>query len=170
MGDSGVRGSATFEEIPEGVQVVLEVSNLPKAGKPYYAQVHEGACSELREGHEHGGTGIAVALVRLDRILAKVPWYTHGGREGPTANELPGNLDQPIEAISSADCTASVSTLLDGVEVEEIFAGKPEYLDLHPSGSEDPPTLGLRRRQAERQLTQEEVVFNNTMDGRTLIW
>jgi hypothetical protein len=53
VGDSNVSDSATFEQIAEGIQVVLEASNLLKPGKDYYAQIHEVMCSAPLESPSH---------------------------------------------------------------------------------------------------------------------
>jgi hypothetical protein len=78
VGDSEVRGSFALRKVGDlGVQVELEVSGLPKQpAESYYAQVHQGECSEVRAGegehihhqdpsHDHGGVGPNVALIRL---------------------------------------------------------------------------------------------------------
>jgi hypothetical protein len=67
-------------------------------------------------------TGATVALLRLDRLLAKASGHTHGD-EHTLADELPGNIDYPVSMASSADGTGSVTTLLEGVAPDEIFPG-----------------------------------------------
>ena len=150
VGDSGVSGDAVFKEVEVlGVQVELEVSGLPAPGnpeepEPYFAQVHEGSCSEAPRGngqehgedhgddhHEHGGGGPSLALVRLDRFFGAPPEYAdHPEYEDPPADGLPGNVDAPLSLGASADGTAAVSSLLEGVEPEELTAGGPKYVDL----------------------------------------
>ena len=149
MGDSAISGTAAFTKVGTlGVQVELQVVSLPeKSGSEYYAQVHEGECVDTREEdaleYEHGAVGRRLALARLDRLVAKAsPEYAHGGHDGhhPSVH-LRGDIDQPITVVGSVDGTASVTTLLEGVAFERVFAGKPQYLDLHAAGSEDAPTL-----------------------------
>ena len=56
--DSGVNGTASFEEISEGVLVKLELRGLPTPNTFYLAHIHPGTCAqEAEEGqpHEHGG-------------------------------------------------------------------------------------------------------------------
>ena len=60
-GDSGVRGTATFKDVSEGVVVMLELRNLPKPNTLHLAHIHPGTCAqEEKEGemheehHEHG--------------------------------------------------------------------------------------------------------------------
>ena len=159
--DSGIEGTAVFREVGDlGVQVDLEVSGLPKAGTNYYAQVHKGECADARtggdgdqehrdedHGHEHGGTGPAIALVRLDRLLSEPHEegeYAHGGHDedaSPAPDELPGNFDEPIGVTSSVDGTGNTSTLLRDLEPEHLSSGSPKYLDLHAANVKHAPTL-----------------------------
>ena len=163
VGDSGVSGTAVFKEVGSlGVQVELEVSGLPAPGnsdepKPYFAQVHGGSCSEVPRGdgqqpeddhgddhrghdHEHGGGGPSLALVHLDRFLGAAPEYAdHGEYEDPPADGLPGNIDAPLSLAASADGTAAVTTLLEGVEPEELTSGGPKYVDVRDPSHDLPP-------------------------------
>jgi len=135
VADSGVSAEARFQEIPEGVQFTLEVSGLPEPRKPYYSQVHGGFCADVRGG----GAGPSVALVRLDRLLAKGPEYAdHAKYPPPPADELPGNIDMPLEIAASADGTAFVTSLLEGVATEQLSSGEPKYLDLRLPNSKTP--------------------------------
>jgi hypothetical protein len=55
--DSGVSGTVSFEDIPDGVLVELELRNLPKPETFYLAHIHPGTCTqgkEEEENHEHG--------------------------------------------------------------------------------------------------------------------
>jgi hypothetical protein len=54
---------------------------------------------------------------------------------------VPGNVDSPISVISSSDGTTFVTTLLEGVTLEEVFSGELRYLDLHAANSKGSPTL-----------------------------
>jgi hypothetical protein len=158
VGGSSTRGTAVFKKVGDlGVQVELAASGLPKRWADYFSQIHEGSCAgaqEQQEGgdhrheqggkhdHEHSRVGPAVALIRLDTLLAKAPEQAHGGHDpSAPADELPGNIDYPIELSSGTDGTAFVTTLLEGVAPEEVITGEPKYIDLHPSGSEDSRTL-----------------------------
>jgi hypothetical protein len=167
VGDSGVSGAAVFKEVgPLGVQVELEVSGLPapedpEEPQPYFAQVHGGSCSEAPRGggkgseddhgdghhhghdhghdHGHGGGDPSLALVRLDRFLDAAPEYAdHPEYEDPPADELPGNVDAPFSVLASADGTAAVTTLLEGVEPEELTSGSPKYVDVRATSHEPP--------------------------------
>lgn len=158
VGDSSTRGTAVFKKVGDlGVQVELAASGLPKSRAGYFSQIHEGSCAGAREqegggdhrheqdedhDHDHGGVGPAVALIRLNTLIAKALEQAHGGHDhSAPADKLPGNIDYPIELLSSTDGTAFVSTLLEGVAPEEVVSREPKYIDLHPSGSEDSRTL-----------------------------
>jgi hypothetical protein len=158
IGDSGVSGEAVFKEVGSlGVQVDLSASGLPP-GEPYFAQAHEGDCSEAPRGdgrgpeddhhgddhhhgeeHEHGAGVTSLALVRLGWFLdAATEYADHGEFEPPPDDGLPGNADQPAELASSADGTAAVTTLLEGVAPGRITSGVPKYIDVR-SPNEGPP-------------------------------
>ena len=148
VGDSGTSGTVIFRKVGTlGVQTELRVSGLPKAGSVYYAQIHEGECKDLGAGghedkEEYGAVGPSLALVRFDELIVKAAEYAHGGHdEDRPEDELPGNIDQPITIQGSADGTAAVVSLLEGVALERIFSGEPKYFDLHAANSEDAPTL-----------------------------
>jgi hypothetical protein len=151
VGDTGTSGTADFKEVGDlGVQVELDVSGLPTKdlSVAYYAQVHEGSCSderrdEEREQEEHGaGLGPALALVRLDRLVAKVPGLeAHGGHEHGIPEVPFGSIEQPITFGASADGTSSVTSLLEGVEAKRLTSGDSEYVHLHAVDSEDTPEL-----------------------------
>jgi hypothetical protein len=162
MGGSGVSGDVAFREVGSlGVQVELSASGLPnpensEAPEPYFAQVHEGSCAEAPKGddqehredhgddhhghnHEHGGLGLSLALLRPGPLVAKVYEYAdHAEYEAPPADELPGNLDSPIEIGASADGTGAVTSLLEGVKPEQLSSGGPKYIDLRAPSHEAP--------------------------------
>jgi len=150
VGDSGTSGTAVLREVGNlGIQVELDVSGLPTKDPhaAYYAQVHEGSCSDERRGEEHEeeyGTGLgpARALVRLDQLVAKTPGLEAHGYHEHGIPEVPfGSIEQPISFGASADGTSSVTSLLEGVEAKRLTSGDPEYVHLHAVGSEDAPEL-----------------------------
>ena len=55
-GDSGVSGTASFEDVSDGVVVKLRLRDLPKPSTLYLSHVHPGTCAEGEdhEHHEHG--------------------------------------------------------------------------------------------------------------------
>ena len=110
----------------------------------YYAQVHEGSCSDGRsdEGHDrekHGAVpGLVLALVRLDRLVAKAPGLqAHGGHEHVIPEVPFGSIEQPVSFVASADGISSVTSLLKGVEAKRLTSGSSEYVHLHAVGSEE---------------------------------
>ncbi len=150
VGDSGTSGTAVLKEVGNlGIQVELDVLGLPTKdpNAAYYAQVHEGSCSDERRGEEHEeeyGAGLdpALALVRLDQLVAKTPGLeAHGGHEHGIPEVPFGSIEQPISFGASADGTSSVTSLLEGVEAKRLTSGGPEYVHLHSVGSEDAPEL-----------------------------
>jgi Cu/Zn superoxide dismutase len=49
--DSGVSGTATLEDVEDGVKVTLEMRNLPKAGIKHINHIHAGGtCADDRDG------------------------------------------------------------------------------------------------------------------------
>lgn len=151
VGDTGTSGTAVFKEVGDlGVQIELDVSRLPTKdpSAAYYAQVHEGSCSDERsdEGHDQEKYGVslgpALALVRLNRLVAKVPGLeAHGGHEHGIPEVPFGSIEQPISFGASTDGTSSVTSLLEGVEAKRLTSGGSEYVYLHAVGSEDTPEL-----------------------------
>src|SRR5687768_18613985 len=53
--DSGVSGTASFEDTSGRVLVKLRLRSLPKPNTFYLAHIHPGTCTE-GEGHEHVGS------------------------------------------------------------------------------------------------------------------
>ena len=163
VGDSGTSGTAVFKKVGNlGIQIELDVLGLPTKdpNATYYAQLHEGTCSDERRGEEHEveeyGTspGPALALLRLDQLVAKTPGLeAHGGHEHGIPEVPFGSIEQPISFGASSDGTSSVTSLLEGVEAKQLTSGNPEYVHLHGVDSEDAPELacgdlvgGSRRR------------------------
>jgi hypothetical protein len=150
VGDSGTSGTAVLKEVGNlGIQVELDVLGLPTKdpNAAYYAQVHEGSCSDERRGEEHeeeygAGPGTALARVRLDQLVIKTPGLqAHGGHEHSIPEVPFGSIEQPISFGASADGTSSVTSLLEGVETKRLTSGNPEYVHVHGEGSEDAPEL-----------------------------
>jgi hypothetical protein len=69
---------------------------------------------------------------------AKVPGLqAQGGHEHGIPAVPPPSIEQPIDFDGSADRTAAVSSLLQGVEAKRLTSWAPEYIYLHAVGSED---------------------------------
>lgn len=143
-GGSGTGGTALFKGVGSlGVQVDLSVSGLPP-GDPeatYYAQVHEGSCPDERSDENGAGAGPGLAMVRFGGLVAKAQEYAHGGEEHDLPEEPHGSIEQPVSLSSSADGSASVSSLLEGVQKKRLMSGGPKYVDLHSAESEEAPVL-----------------------------
>jgi hypothetical protein len=159
VGDSGTHGTAVFKGVgPADVQVELDVSGLPTKDPDaiYFAQVHEGSCSDEHsdepsgEGHEEysAAAGPALALlVRFDRLfaedapLAKATGpQAHGGDEPGIPEVPPGRIDQPVTfSASSPDGSAFVTSLLEGVGPRRLTSGAPEYIHIHAVRPEGAP-------------------------------
>ena len=154
VGDSGTHGTAVFKGVGSAdVQVELDISGLPTKDPDatYYAQVHEGSCSDepAGEGHEeHGdaGTGPALALLRFDRFLTEgaplakaAPLQAHGGAEPGVPEEPPGSIEQPVSfGASTPDGGAFVTSLLDGVGPRRLASGA-KYVHVHAVRPEGAP-------------------------------
>ncbi len=78
-GDSGVRGTATFEDVSKGVSVRLALRGLPKPGAVYLAHIHPGTCAQ-------GERGGAAAANEIEWPLLPVRAGTHG--EGSSTTTL----------------------------------------------------------------------------------
>jgi hypothetical protein len=64
--DSGVSGSATLEDVKEGVEVTLQMQNLPKAGIKHINHIHAGGtCADDRAGRT------APVTIPLETITAQ---------------------------------------------------------------------------------------------------
>ena len=154
VGESGTHATAVFKGVGStDVQVELDVSGLPTKDPDavYFAQVHEGSCSEERsgEGHEEHSTvaGPTLALVRFDRLLAEgaplakaTGLLAHGGDE-PGIPEVPsGRIEQPVTfEASSPDGSAFVTSLLEGVGPRRLTSGAHEYIHIHAVRPEGAP-------------------------------
>ena len=128
--DSGVSGNATFEDIPKGVLVMLDLGNLPRPNTFYLAHIHPGTCA-LGETHEHGGAHGAEGHGHEHS-------HVHGGE-----------IEYPLSQVrSDSEGQGSSTTTLRETSVEKLFSGEPKYVNVHEAGSGNPPILSrayLRR-------------------------
>jgi hypothetical protein len=117
--DSGVSGNATFEDIPEGVLVMLHLGNLPRPNTFYLAHIHPGTCAQ-GETREHGGAHGAEG---------------HGHEHG-------GEIEYPLSQVKSdSEGQGSSTTTLRETSVKKLFSGEPKYVNVHEAGSGNPPIL-----------------------------
>jgi hypothetical protein len=123
-GDSGVRGTATFEDVSKGVNVKLELRGLPKSNAFYLAHIHPGTCAQGEQeeevGHgEHGGAG--------------------------AANEIEWPL-LPVRSGNHGD--GSSTTALKHTTTEDLFTGRSKHINVHDAGSGNPPVLACANLEA----------------------
>jgi hypothetical protein len=134
-GDSGVGGTATFEDVSKGSRVRLELRGLPKPDAFYLAHIHPGTCAqgEQEEEKDHAGHGGAGAAEKIEWPLMPVRSGTHGD--------------------------GSSTTTLKSTTTEELFSGRPKHVNVHAAGSGNPPVLAcanLRSRSSSPMKTIEE--------------
>jgi uncharacterized protein (DUF305 family) len=134
VGDSGVSGTATFEEVERGVRIDLDVEGLPKPGTTYLAHIHPGTCAAGEDsGHKHGEGG-----------HQEEEGADHGGGRGGhmDTGEPMGEIEAPLKPVESdAEGRGSSTTVLHDATVDGLFSGEPEYLNVHAAGSGNPSPL-----------------------------
>jgi hypothetical protein len=134
-GDSGVQGTATFEDVSKGSRVRLQLRGLPKPNKFYLAHIHPGTCSQGEQEEEkyHAGRGGAGAAEEIEWPLMPVRSGTHGD--------------------------GSSTTTLKNTTTEELFSGRPKHVNVHAAGSGNPHALAcanLQSRSSSPVKTVEE--------------
>ena len=111
--DSGVSGTASFEDTSGRVVVKLDLRGLPKPNTFYLAHIHPGTCDE-EDGHEHGSSG-----------------HEHGAQ-----------IEYPLSQVkSNTEGRGSSTTTLRETSVDKLFSGAPKYVNVHEAGSGNPPIL-----------------------------
>jgi hypothetical protein len=117
---SRVHGTARFEAVSGGgTEITLEVAGLGHRGgkqtRLYLAHVHEGTCAEGEE-HESGQ-------------------HAHEASEG-------GAIDFPLSPVDpDAGGEGRSVTMLRDASFKELFSDGPKHLNVHATGSGDPPVL-----------------------------
>jgi Cu/Zn superoxide dismutase len=133
-GDSGVSGSASFEDGSDGVLIKLELRGLPKPNTSYLAHIHPGTCAEeAEEGHaheeehgEHPGEG---------KGQEHEEEYVFGhGEDGEISYAL-------TQVKSDSEGRGSSTTMFGQLSVDKLFSGKPKHVMVHEAGSGNPPVL-----------------------------
>ena len=114
-GASGVRGTATFEDVSKGVLVKLELHNLPKPDTLYLAHIHPGTCAqEEKEGHTH-----------------EEEHHEHGEA-----------IEYPLSEVKSdSEGDGSSTTAVHETSVQKLFSGKAKHVNVHEAGAGNPPVL-----------------------------
>jgi hypothetical protein len=126
--DSGVSGTASFEDTSGGVVVKLELRNLPMPDTLYLAHIHPGTCAE-GETHEHGGSH-------------GEEWY--GYEHGGASHEhgAGAEIEYPLSQVKSdSEGHGSSTTTLHETSMEKLFSGEPKYVNVHEAGTGNPPIL-----------------------------
>jgi hypothetical protein len=118
VGDSGVSGTVTVDEVDGGVRVDLDVEGLPKPGTTYLAHIHPGTCGG---GEEHAGEG-------------------HGGHMG--TGQPVGDIQAPLTPVEAdAEGRGRSTTVVENATVDGLISGEPTFINVHAAGSGNPPPL-----------------------------
>jgi hypothetical protein len=133
-GNSGVSGTASFEDTSEGVLVKFKQRNLPKLDTLYLAHIHPGTCAE-GETHEHGGAHGEGEYGHEHSAGS----HEHGGG----AHEHgAAEIEYPLSQVkSNSEGRGSSTTTLHETSVDELFSGEPKHINVHEPGSGNPPIL-----------------------------
>jgi hypothetical protein len=133
--NSGVSGTASFEDTSDGVLVKLDLRNLPKPNTFYLAHIHPGTCAE-GETHEHGG---AHGAEGHGHEHGQEHSHEHGGASHKHGG---AKIEYPLSQVKSdSEGHGSSTTTLGETSVEKLFSGDPRYVNVHEAGSGNPPIL-----------------------------
>lgn len=115
-GDSGVRGTVSFEDTAGDVLVELDLRNLPKPETFYLTHIHPGTCALEEEAEEHHEEG-------------------YGQEHGE-------EIEYPLSQVKSdSEGRGSSTTTLRDTSIENLFSGEPKHVNVHAVGSGNPPVL-----------------------------
>jgi hypothetical protein len=118
--DSGVSGTASFEDISGRIVIKLDLRGLPKPNTFYLAHIHPGICDE-GEGHEHGGSHVEEEY-----------GHDHGGpghEHGASGHEHGAEIEYPLSQMKS-DSEGQGSRGLDpGQRIHQSFGCCPYSLE-----------------------------------------
>jgi hypothetical protein len=138
--DSGVSGTASFEDTSGRVLVKLRLRSLPKPNTFYLAHIHPGTCAE-GEGHEHGTSGHEHGGSHGEEGYG----HEHGSsshEHGASGQEHGAEIEYPLSQVKSdSEGQGSSTTKLAETSVEKLFSGAPKYVNVHKAGSGNPPIL-----------------------------
>jgi hypothetical protein len=124
--NSGVTGTASFEDISGTVVVKLKLRDLPKPSTFYLAHIHRGTCAE-EEGHKDGGSHGEEG---------------YGHDHGASGYEYGAEIEHPLSQVKSdTEGQGSSTTTLLEASVEKLFSGAPKRVNVHEAGSGNPPIL-----------------------------
>jgi hypothetical protein len=122
--DSGVSGTASFEDTSGRLVVELDLRGLPSPNTYYLAHIHPGTCAqEVGEGGTHGEHG--------ERHEGQGEGHVHGEE-----------IEYPLSQVKSdAEGHGSSTTMLREASVKKLFSGEPKHVNVHEAGSGNPPIL-----------------------------
>jgi hypothetical protein len=127
---SGASGTATFTDVSQGVRVDLVVQGLPEPNATYLTHIHPGTCADEQGGAEGEHDS------------------NHEG-EHPDHEEAANHEDSEMAEIEyplppitpDPQGRGTITTVLDGVTVEQLFSGNPKYINVHAEGTGNPPAI-----------------------------
>jgi hypothetical protein len=136
--DSGVSGTASFEDISEGVHVKLKLRGLPKPNEFYLAHIHPGTCvQEAEAGQAHAERGAEHQHGEQQEQEERAR-QGHSGHQHGTAKEI----EYPLSQVKAdAEGEGSSTTTLGETSVDKLFSAEPKYVNVHEAGSGNPPIL-----------------------------
>lgn len=114
-GGASTSGTATFAGSERGVEVELELRDLPTPDSAYLAHIHSGSCDTGDREDDH---------------------------EDHRPGEADREIEHPLSPVEPAGGhTGSSTTLLEGVTLDQLFSEEPAYLNVHAAGAGVPPQL-----------------------------
>jgi hypothetical protein len=130
--NSGVSGSASFEDTSDRILVTLKLRNLPKPDTFYLAHFHPGPCAEEGPAHaEH-----AEANQHGEHHEEQREGQGHSGHEHGA------QIHYPLSQVKSdSEGRGSSTTTLGETSVDKLFSGEPKHMNVHEAGSGNPPIL-----------------------------
>jgi hypothetical protein len=135
--DSGVSGTASFEDISEGVLVKLKLRGLPKPNEFYLAHIQPGTCAqgaEEEQAHAEHGEEYQHGEHHEEEGVGQGHW----GHEHGTAEEI----EYPLSQVKSdSGGQGSSATTLGETSVDKLFSAEPKYINVHEAGSGNPSIL-----------------------------
>jgi hypothetical protein len=124
MNGSDTTGAATFTDTADGVEIKLNVLDLPDPNATYLTHIHPGTCADEQGGGKEEQQGTAQE-------------HEHTGYEG--TNE---EIEYPLPPITADPRgRGSTTAVLTGLTVQGLFSGGPRYINVHAEGSGNPPAL-----------------------------
>ena len=131
-GGSGAGGTATFTDAEGGVEVTLDVRNLPEPGGTYLAHIHPGSCAgEPNDAHDYHG-------------------HHHSGV---------GEIEHPLTPlVPEPGGSASGTTTIEGITVADLFSEERFYVNVHAGtpGSEGPPVVACADLQDDEETSEHD--------------